>query len=35
MTLMPNKSLQATRVGAGSSAVAVRVFGLRVPELHR
>ena len=30
-----NKSLQATRVGAGSSAVAVHVFRSRVPELCR
>ena len=31
----PNKSLQATRDGAGSSAVAVHVIRSRVPELWR
>jgi hypothetical protein len=34
-TQSPNKTLQATRVRAFSSAVAVHVFGSRVPELLR
>ena len=29
------KSLQATRIGAGDSAVAVHVFRSRVPEVWR
>jgi len=32
---MPNKSLEPTRVGALSSAIAVRVFWSRVAQLWR
>jgi len=33
MTIRPNKSLQATRDGGSSSAIAVYVIWSRVPEL--